>query len=123
MSEVRAHPRRGTRGVRRFWRRPPMDMTPRIELRLALHPDANYRERYWYEVSRKRGDTAQVSDEHPGVIYLFREPPPPTSIEEVLSHEELHRALRGIGEGKAYYDLDRVSNYKTARKHGTTGGF
>ncbi len=106
---VRAHPRKGTRGVRRYTRRPfgvrifrPTDfeMFPRTE----EHPPAYMR--YHPEL------VAGSIHRRPYTIYLFnaRGMRNPKKLVPTLSHETLHGTLVSEGEVDASSAVDRMKN-------------
>ena len=110
MSEVRAHRRRGTRGVRHHLRLYRRGMHPQIDAEMEnidafttvpgrLHPHIKM---------------------EPDTIYIVSKPD--ARIEDVLSHEEMHRALNGLGEVEASFAYDDISRIEGAAERARRGG-
>ena len=120
MSTVRAHPRHGTRGVRRHLRIMPDTTRPHVNIHVYRRGDAPIT-----DAIVRRQNAAAYSRISRNETTLVGLPPEELGIgmSDVLAHEELHHILAALEAPETSIDMDTVSNYQTVRRHGMRGGF
>ena len=108
MIEVRAHPRKGTRGVRRY---------RQARIRVGLTP------RSWKEIRADKETVAYTDPDNPGIVFInYIRPSEDLRFQRnasgIFSHETIHDTLDRMGESKASVQLDRMYGNRTLMRNG-----
>jgi hypothetical protein len=115
-TKVKAHRRRGTRGVRRHWR---TDLPMQVRLLKRGSPE-------WFREEHEGGPIGRaemfVNPRRPFVVYIAEaEHMREEEVVPVLSHETLHAAVGIAGGGLASAKLDDPVNRRWANVPETSG--
>ena len=105
-SDVRAHARRRTRGVREHERR----------IGLRLYRPRDKRDPLGHYLAFVRDPTDRGDDDlDPDSIYLVN--PPQNQIAPILAHETIHMVLDRIGEPRASEQVDELADNAQSLAH------
>jgi hypothetical protein len=129
-TKVKAHPRKGTRGVRRHLRIVPNTSRPVPKVRIYFRErnpslirrilDAGLDDRKVSAFSVFQ----PVGELEPRVIYLRSEPPKeiPITMADVMGHEDLHDVLEHEVGHSANLKLDNIANFENLQQSRTHRG-